>query len=438
MNELKNAHIENTEGDINISQIRNEWQKENLSENTQALLAEDAKYFLHQSLSTPCLNAVEDCDDCYIIDKDGRHIMDFHGNSVHQVGYKNPAVIKAAKEHLDKLPFSPRRYTNGVAVEFAKKLIEISPEELTRILFAPGGTEAIGIALKLARIKTKRFKTVSWWDSFHGASLDAISIGGEALFRKDIGPLLPGAIHITPPGALGFTEEQLLEYAEYVFKREGDISAFIAEPIRCTSVIIPSREYWEGIRYLCDKYKALLIFDEIPICLGRTGYMFACEYYGITPDILCIGKGLGGGIFPMSAVLAKEELNIAGHISIGHYTHEKSPLGSAIGLAVINEIDQNDLVNNSKRLGGLALEILRDMKKQFDFIHDVRGQGLLFGIELNSTELAEKVLYASLTKGLSFKISDGKFITLSPPLTITEELLRRALYILREAIQESF
>ncbi len=435
--EEKKKHIENSEGDINISPLRETWQKENLSADTHHLLAEDEKYFLHQSLSTPCLNAVESCDDCFIVDKDGRRILDFHGNSVHQVGYKNTAVIEAAKEQLDKLPFSPRRYTNDVAVEFAKKLIEISPKELTRVLFAPGGAEAIGMALKLARVKTKRFKTISWWDSFHGASLDAISIGGEALFRKDMGPLLPGAIHIPPPGTLEFTEQQLLDYAEYVFKHEGDIAAFIAEPIRCTNITIPSREYWEGMRYLCDKYTALLIFDEIPVCLGRTGYMFASEYYGVTPDMLCIGKGLGGGIFPMAAVLAKEELNVAGHTSIGHYTHEKSPLGSAIGLAVINEIETKDLVGNSKQLGNLALKVLSEMKERYTCITDVRGQGLLFGIELNSSELAERVLYNSLSEGLSFKVSSGNFLTLSPPLTITKDLLLTALSILEKSIQNS-
>src|SRR5260370_3124298 len=125
--------------------------------------------------------------------------MDFHGNNVHQVGFRNPRVIAAIKAQLDQLPFCPRRYTNFPAIRLAKKLAELAPGNLKKVLFAPGGTTAIGMALKLTRAATGRFKTISMWDSFHGASLDAISVGGEAIFRRDIGPLLPGAGPVPPP-----------------------------------------------------------------------------------------------------------------------------------------------------------------------------------------------------------------------------------------------
>lgn len=185
-----------SEGDINISSRRAEWQRAHLNEETQALLDEDARYFLQQSLSTPCLNAMRACEGIYIEDLQGRRYMDFHGNNVHQVGFANPAVIAAIKEQLDDLPFCTRRYTNRVAVDLAKKLTEIAPGDLNKVLLCPGGTSAIGIALKLARVATGHFKTISMWDAFHGASLDAISIGGEAVFRQDIGPLLPGTEHV--------------------------------------------------------------------------------------------------------------------------------------------------------------------------------------------------------------------------------------------------
>ena len=153
-----------------------DWSREYIDENSQKLLLEDSKYFLHQSLSTPCLNVLGASDGIYLEDLQGRKIMDFHGNSVHQVGHGNKRVIEAIKEQLDILPFCPRRYTNKVAIELAERLTSLAPGNLNKILFAPGGTNAIGMALKLARYATGRHKTISMWDSFHGASLDAISI----------------------------------------------------------------------------------------------------------------------------------------------------------------------------------------------------------------------------------------------------------------------
>ena len=191
--------LHRSEGDINISPRRTEWQKKNLDSQTRALLEEDERYFLKQSLSTPCLNAMQACEGIYIEDIQGRRYMDFHGNNVHQVGFANPDVLAAIKDQLDELSFCTRRYTNRVAVALARKLTEIAPGDLKKVLFCPGGAEAMGIAIKLARIATGRHKTISMWDSFHGATLDTISIGGEAIFRHDMGPLMPGTEHVPPP-----------------------------------------------------------------------------------------------------------------------------------------------------------------------------------------------------------------------------------------------
>src|SRR5262249_39712174 len=146
------------------------------------------------------------CEGIWLIDVEGRRVMDFHGNNVHQVGYRHPHVMEAVKRQLDTLPFSPRRYTNAAAIDLAEKLGKLAPDPLRTVLFAPGAALAIGMALKLARVATGRHKTLSMWDSFHGASLDAISIGGEAVFRKNMGPLLPGTEHVAPcdPGSCRF------------------------------------------------------------------------------------------------------------------------------------------------------------------------------------------------------------------------------------------
>ena len=187
-----------SEGEPNVSPERTAW-RQRLNAQTSAWLDLDERYFLHQSLSTPCLDVLERCDGAYLVDLEGRRFLDFHGNSVHQVGFSHPRVVDAITKQMSTLSFCTRRYTNIPAIELARKLSELAPGNLNKVLFAPGGSSANGIALKLARVATGRFKTISMWDSFHGASLDAVSVGGEAMFRNGIGPLLPGAEHVPPP-----------------------------------------------------------------------------------------------------------------------------------------------------------------------------------------------------------------------------------------------
>eukprot|EP01060_Flectonema_neradi_P009424 TRINITY_DN16718_c0_g1_i1.p1 TRINITY_DN16718_c0_g1~~TRINITY_DN16718_c0_g1_i1.p1 ORF type:complete len:492 (+),score=92.30 TRINITY_DN16718_c0_g1_i1:39-1478(+) len=458
----KTPEVDRSEGDVNLSAHRNEFMASHIGDEAKEVLAEDAKYFLHQTLSTPCMNVLKGCQGVNIIDTEGREIMDFHGNSVHQVGHANPDVVAALKKQLDEMPFCPRRYTNPKAVELAKKIVSLAAdhgkahsdgsdeEQLTRVLYTPGGTSSIGIALKLARITTGRFKTISMWESFHGASLDAISIGGESVFRKNIGPLMPGTSHAPPPNEQecvfncnGNCNLSCAKYVEYILEKEQDVAAVIAEPIRWTPYI-PKDEYWKIIRKACDKYGALLIFDEIPNSLGRTGNgMFTYQNFSVQPDIVVLGKGLGGGIVPMSAILAKEKLNEAAKIhAMGHYTHEKTPMGATAALATIKYIEDNNLVANAKEMGEYFLSKLRALKEDFPIIHNVRAAGLLIGIELRTpeglkaTDESERVLYSCLKRGLSYKITTGNVLTWCPPLIITKDQADKAVSILRESLEE--
>ena len=441
-----------TEGDVNLSPNRREWTAA-LSERTRALLDEDAEVFLHQSLSTPCLDALASCGGSVLRDLDGRELLDFHGNSVHQVGYANPDVMAAVRAQLDTLSFSPRRFTNEPAVRLARKLTDLAPGDLGKVLFAPGGTSAIGMALKLARVVTGRFKTVSMWDSFHGASLDAISVGGEALFRAGMGPLMPGTEHVPPAepyrclfnpgGKCADCDLRCARYVDYVLEKEGDVACVLAEPVRCTTVNPPPDGYWPMVREACDRHGALLIFDETAVCLGRTGTMFAFENFGVVPDIVTLGKGLGGGVFPLAAMVARRDFDRAGNIALGHYTHEKSPVACAAGLAAIEVIERDGLLSRARSLGEATLDRLRAMAKDHPLVGDARGIGLSMGVELvrgpdrtPATDEADKVLYRCLSRGLSFKISGGNFLTLTPPLTITDEEMVRALDILETSIAD--
>ncbi|ELI5394550.1 aspartate aminotransferase family protein [Vibrio parahaemolyticus] len=445
---IKPTHFR-SEGDVNTTPARQAWNASMDDERTQALLKRDSEVFLHQAMSTPCLDTLEAAEGIYIQDATGKKYMDFHGNNVHQLGYGHPHVIKRVQEQIAKLPFSPRRFTNETAIECAEKLTQICGGELNRVLFAPGGTSAVGMALKLARHITGNYKVVSLWDSFHGASLDAISVGGEACFRQGIGPLMAGVERIPPAvsyrGAFPVTDGSDVHYAdylEYVIEKEGGVGAFIAEAVRNTDVQVPSKAYWKRIREICDKHNVMLIIDDIPNGMGRSGEWFTYQAYDIEPDILCIGKGLGGGLVPIAAMVTKDKYNTAEQISMGHYTHEKSPIGCAAALATMEAIEQDGLLDKAKADSQFMREKLLEMKAKYPVIGDVRGIGMLWGIELvtdheskaRAYDEAEAVLYQCLNNGVSFKVSQGNVIQLSPPLIITREQLTEALAIFEEAI----
>lgn len=445
---IKPTHFR-SEGDVNTTPARQAWNASMDDERTQALLKRDSEVFLHQAMSTPCLDTLEAAEGIYIQDATGKKYMDFHGNNVHQLGYGHPHVIKRVQEQIAKLPFSPRRFTNETAIECAEKLTQICGGELNRVLFAPGGTSAVGMALKLARHITGNYKVVSLWDSFHGASLDAISVGGEACFRQGMGPLMAGVERIPPAisyrGAFPIADGSDVHYAdylEYVIEKEGGVGAFIAEAVRNTDVQVPSKAYWKRIREICDKHNVMLIIDDIPNGMGRSGEWFTYQAYDIEPDMLCIGKGLGGGLVPIAAMVTKDKYNTAEQISMGHYTHEKSPIGCAAALATMEAIEQDGLLDKAKTDSQFMRENLLEMKAKYPVIGDVRGIGMLWGIELvtdheskaRAYDEAEAVLYQCLNNGVSFKVSQGNVIQLSPPLIITREQLTEALAIFEEAI----
>jgi len=453
-----------SEGDVNHSARRRQWQSDSLDIHTRTLLARDSTAFLHQSVSTPCLNGIAKAQGIWIEDTAGRRYMDFHGNNVHHVGYAHPHVIAAIKHQLDTLSFAPRRFANDRAVELAE-VLSTRFESLTgaagKVLFTTGGSDAVEVAIKLARIATGRFKTLSFWDSFHGAGLGASSVGGESLFRsgRAVGPLLPGTEHVAPFGCyrcpyghevdaqgqpnISQCKLACANMVRYVLAREGDVAAVVAEPARAVP-FIPPPGYWAAVRQACNDHGTLLIFDEIPTGLGKTGRFFAAEHDGAQPDIMVLGKALGGGVLPIAACIARTDLDVAGAYAFGHYTHEKNPVTAAAALATLDVIEREQLVQNAANVGAYVLERLHEMKDRHPIIGDVRGRGLLIGIELVSdraaktpaADPAEAVLYAAMSRGLSFKTTMGNVLTLTPPLITTREQMAQALDILDQCLRE--
>ena len=440
-----------SESDTNLSQERRAWAARNLDAAGRALLAQDERYFLRQSVSTPCLNAIVKAEGIFIQDTAGRRMMDFHGNNVHHVGYGHPRLKRAIAEQMEALPFTPRRYTSEPAVALAEKLAAIAPGNLGKVLFTTGGSDAIEVAIKLARAATGRYKTLSFWDAFHGAGFGSAAVGGEALFRSGpVGPLMPGAEHVAPfssyrcPYGTSSAEESSAACArmiDYVLGREGDVALLIAEPVRAVPYI-PSPGFWKEVRKICDRHGTLLVFDEIPTGLGKTGKMFACEHDSVVPDMLVLGKALGGGILPIAAVIARPELDVGADYAFGHYTHEKNPVTARAALTTIQIIEDEGLPANAANVGVVALARLQDIMAKRAIVGDVRGVGLLLGIELVSDRTAktpanaeaEKVMYLAMEKGLSFKTTFGNVLTLTPPLTVTQAQMDRALDIIDECL----
>ncbi len=451
-----------TEGDVNTSSRRAEWQRRALGAEGRRLVDEDGRYFLRQSLSTPCLTAVAKAEGLWIEDASGRRYMDFHGNNAHHIGYTHPRLIAAVKRQMDTLAFAPRRFANETATALARKLVDIAPRvggaTLDKVLFTTGGSDAIDVALKYARAFTGRHRTLSFWDAFHGAGFGGASVGGEALFRTGVGPLLEGADHVAPPTCyrcayghgeiggkpdLGRCRMACSAMIRYVLEKQRDVAAVVAEPVRAVPNIPPA-DFWRDVRAACDAHGALLIFDEIPLGLGKTGKMFVAEHFGVMPDMLVLGKALGGGMLPIAAVLARAELDVAGERAFGHYTHEKNPVTAAAALATIEIIEEEGLVENARLQGERALNRLGEMKSRHAMIGDVRGIGLCLGIELvrdreekTPARLeADRILYRALDSGLNFKLTQGNVLTLTPPLTVRAADMDAALAIIESCIGE--
>jgi 4-aminobutyrate aminotransferase len=452
-----------SEGDVNGTPLRAQWQAAHLDGPSRDLLARDSAAFLHQSVSTPCLSPIVKAEGLFIEDMAGRRYMDFHGNNVHHLGHGHPEVLQAVKTQLDELSFAPRRFASLRAVELAEALGErfrALTGSAGRVLFTTGGSDALEVAVKLARVATGRFKTLSFWDAFHGAGFGSSSLGGESLFRSGrLGPLLPGSEHVAPFGcyrcayghevdAQGHPDLARCRLAcaamvRYVLEREGDVAAVVAEPARAVPYI-PPPGYWAAVREACSAHGTLLIFDEIPTGLGKTGRFFAAEHDGAAPDIVVLGKALGGGTLPLAACVARSDLNVAAEFALGHYTHEKNPVTAAAGLATLRVIERDGLVQQAAQVGAHALQRLQDMKQRHRIVGDVRGRGLLLGLELVEDRAAktpgkaaaERVLYRALSRGLSFKTTMGSTITLTPPLITTVQQMDTALDILDACLAE--
>src|SRR5215831_12485367 len=346
---------------------------------------------------------------------DGVHYWDVHGKRyldalsgiyVTSVGHNNRRVIEAIHRQLDVLHFSPAMHgTNPVAVQLANLLAELAPGDLAAVKFQCGGSEVTEAAIKLARQYHRltgspgKYKIISRYQSWHGSTMGSLSASGLKSRKTVNEPLAPGFVHVFPPtcyrcpfgksySECGITCATIVN--DVIEMEDADtVAAVMVEPIGHTGgVIDPPPEYLPLLREYCDRHNILLIFDEIITGIGRTGQMFAAETFGVTPDILCTAKGISGGYAPLSAMICREPIADAfwGPITenpgfVEGHTFEGNPISCAAGLAVLREILEQDLCGNARTQGQRLRSGFERLARKYGVIGDIRGKGLLMGIE---------------------------------------------------------
>lgn len=396
---------------------------------------------------------------CWIWDVDGHRMLDGVGGLwSSNLGHSARPVRDAIVAQLDELPFYNvfRGTTHPRAVELSQRLVRLmQPEGVSAVLFSNGGSDAVEGALKIARQYHKlrgqadRFKFISLRQGYHGVHFGGMSVNGNTNFRRAYEPLLPGCFHIdTPwlyrnpytddPVALGEICAELLE-REIVFQGPDTVAAFIAEPVQgAGGVIVPPANYWPAVRKICDKYGVLLIADEVVTGFGRTGHLFGTRLWGVNADLWCLAKGISSGYVPLGATAISGKVaqvfdeDTTGQAAVSHgYTYSAHPVAAAAALATLDQIEALDVPGNAGRVGAVMQERLRQLEHTCSFVGNVRGVGLMLGIEMvqdkalrtpmpRSSDIPARVAREAYRRGLMVRIS-GPNLILSPPLVITLE-----------------
>lgn len=355
----------------------------------------------------------------YIWDEHGRKVIDgSSGAMVVNIGHSNGNVLDAMKRQMDKATFAYRlHFENQPAEDLARRLAGHMPEGLDRVFFVSGGSEAVESCLKLARQwalatdQPERWKVISRFPSYHGSTLGALAVTGYDALKKPFLPMLRDMPHIKAPTAYldrdNFSmEERGLRYADMLEEKileEGaeSVLAFIMEPIggASTGALVAPDSYYPRIREICDKYGILLIHDEVMSGAGRTGRYLGGDHWNCRPDIVALSKGLGAGYCPLGAMIAHSKLvkPVLDRGGFAHgYTYAGNPLACAAGLAVLDEIERQDLLGNATRIGDLMKAELEGLAERYPFIGDVRGKGLLLAAEF----VSDRETMAPLPKAL--------------------------------------
>jgi len=391
----------------------------------------------------------------YLYDEDGSEYLDMlAGYAVHNVGRNHPVVIQALKDLMDSQPATLVQMDAPLLSGLlAERLKELTPEALDTVYFTNSGTEGVETAIKFARKSTRRPRVLFCDHSFHGLSNGSLSLNTDESYRDGFDPLIPGCDKVQ----LNDREALASELAKE------DVAAFVLEPVQGKGVFIAEDDYLRQARELCSRHGTALAFDEVQTGFGRTGRMFSLEHSGVEPDILIISKALSAGLVPVGAVLTKRSIYDGVFDSLDHCVVHSSTFGQgayamAAGIATLHVLEEEGLVENSRRMGELLLEGLRELAGRFELVKDVRGRGLMIAIELGEpASLKLKMgwkLASKLQKGLVAQamvmslLADHRILTqvaghglevikLIPSLVIDESDVKRFLTAFEDVLERS-
>ncbi|HVE14368.1 MAG TPA: aspartate aminotransferase family protein [Elusimicrobiota bacterium] len=408
-----------------------------------------------QQIATFSKLAMEKGRGAILTDVDGKEYIDFiAGVCVASIGHGHPEFARALAEQAASL--SVGSFTTKNRVEFLRRLTRLTPEGLNKVQLYSSGAEAVEAALRLARSHTKKFEVVSFWGGFHGKTGGVLGLLGSD-FKHQLGPLAPG-LYLSPypnpyRNPFGIQDEGklsalCLEFLRQKLKHEtsGALAAIILEPIQGTAGnVIPPAGFLKGLKELAREFGALLIADEMITGFGRTGKWFGVQHDGVLPDIMTVGKGVAGG-FPVSGLITTAEIASAkpfANPSGSSSSYGGNPLAAAACNATLRILETENLVENSRAVGQAMLMRLERLKARFNFIGDVRGRGLMIGIELVkdrktreplSKEICRAIFDAALRRGL-ITMAYSASMRINPPLNITAAQAERGIDVLEDALK---
>ncbi len=373
----------------------------------------------------------------YFIDVLGRKYLDLLGGfGIYSAGIRHPKIIKAVRDQLKRMSLSSQELLDPLRGALSEILGEIAPGDLQYCFFINNGTDAVEGAMKLARLYTGKSGFISFIKGFHGKSYGSLSLMGKAEFRAPFEPLLQD-VYFVPYGDAAAVEQELQRAKMVGF----DIAGVVVEPVQGEAgAIVPPGDFFPKLRKICDRYGVLLIADEVQTGLGRTGKLFGVNHWDVAPDIMCLGKALGGGVMPLSAFMSTPKIwkVMEPNPFIHSSTFGGNPLACAAGIAAINVTLSENLAGKAAKSGKYLIEELKKIQKENeDFLIDVRGLGLLIGIEFIDSEFGYAVAAGLFKRGIlvAGTLLNSKTIRIEPALNISRKSLDYFLEVFRQTIK---
>lgn len=391
--------------------------------------------------------------ECTLLDEDGNEYIDFiAGIGVGSIGHCHPHYVETLKGQLERLTFGS--FTTETRARFLELLAGVTPAGLTRIQMFSGGAEAVEAALRLVKAATGKSEVIGFWGGFHGKTAGVLGLLGSE-FKHHLGPFLPGR-YLSPyadcyrcPLKMRYPECGIAcaEFLRDVIRYQtgGEIGAVIVEPVQGTAGnVVPPEGFLRAVAAIAREHDALLVVDEMLTGFGRTGAMWGCEHEDVVPDIMTVGKGMGGG-FPLSAVISTETLTARkpwSNPSASSSSYGGNPLAAAAGLASLEVILKEELVKRAEQVGRVMLDRLQALKEKHACVGEVRGKGLMLGIELVSDRRTKAPLSKAVTQTLYQEclrrglaaMTYSHAVRINPPLVIREDMALAGLDILDEAL----